>query len=608
MQRRSTLRLQLSMLCLGALWSALTGCSAPASAPATDPALLPGTDSPVATATRVEATLPEGAALMMAAEVTVHLDDLSYEMVPLRRNTLTFGEVFAGVNLTGYLAASPCSTCLRLETISLDPAKDLLSLAFAIRHPFPAYPSFPRKDLDAFDVKGVVLLPEPTIGAYQFNSEVAPGVKARGDFYSLRNADGYTSAGRSLWTDSTFINPAYATEQSTINPFKFYQSDGLERRFRQGQGFESRTYTFDVSRTFNTVRFLLAIIGNYGTPIRSRDDRPDARYFIPAFNQKEAYFIEGARLSSAPQLTWKDATSESVIEVKVADHQRNLPAKGAELDWDDPESTIAFSSNVAEVSIEAPVLSDSPFSLIPPTGGAGTFADPYRYNVNISNTKAASFGTYPMLIKTRDQVNSLAGWAVGNLHIPYDDEFERENPITQTGWITGAPVPGTGAGWSLFASAGPNGKYWDDNNNQPYENNVLLTLDTPPMDLTFSSALPVLELVHQYSLEPTLDGAAVFLSTDGGFTFDYRAPLTVLSGRGYDAEMLPKIGPFDVLAYKRAFTGDSEGSTTSQFDLSAAAGKKQVVCRFVFSTNSSGNGSTPPFYQGWSIYRVKLIP
>jgi|GEM_PF-6464178 len=585
---------------------ALTGCGTTSTATPATPTLATPATPP--TMEQVEATLPEGTALLMAADVTLNLDDLSYTMEPLRRSTLTFGQEFPGVNLTGYLAASPCSTCLRLESIDLDPEKDLLSVSMAIRHPFPAFPDFPRKDLDAFDVKGIMLLATPTIGAYTFNSEVAPGVTAEGDVHTLINADGYTPVGRNLWTDSTFLNPAFADEQSTLNPFRFYQSDGLERRFRQGASFEARSYTFDVSRIFRQVRFLFAVVGNYATPIRTIADRPDARYFVPWFNQKEAYLIEGANLASAPVMVWKDASSQTTVEIKVADHQRGLASKGADLEWDDPANTLAFPSNVADVTVEIPAISDTPFTLIPPNSGTGTFADPFKYNIVVTNTKAASFGTYPMLIKTRDQFNDAAGWAIGKFTIPYDDDFDFENAITETGWVTGAPFPGTGAGWSVFASGGGNGKYWDDNNNAPYENNVGLTLDTPVFDLTFSSIRPVFEITHQYDLEPQFDGGAAFLSIDGGFSFDYSNPIPVLSGRDYDNDMFPKTGPFDVLAYKPAFTGDSEGNALTQFDLTKAAGKKGVVIRFVFSANSSGNGSTPPFYQGWSIYRAKMIP
>lgn len=596
-------RLHTSLFIMATL--ALAGCGRPA--PATAPAVQPTPPLPPAAA--IENSLPAGTALLAVADVSVHLDDLSYELNHLTRSTAAFGDTFPGLLLSPYLGSDPCSTCLRLSQITLDPVKDLLTVQFGIRHPFPAIGAqFPRADLDAFDVKGIMLLPEPPTGAYTFNTQVASGVPVRGDVYSLVNADGYTSTGRNLWTDMSFLNPAWPTEQSTLNPFKFFQTDGLERRFRQGQGFEYRDFTINVARTFNTVRFLLAITCNYGQPIRNKTDRDQPQYFIPEFNQKEAYHVVVRKKETAPEIVWKDATSQTFVEVLVADHQRNLSAKGAALEWDDPSNTLAAASDVSGVEVEIPALSNTIFTSNTKLGGTGTFADPYRYEVLVTNNKAASFGTYPMLAKVTDQLPGFNAYAVGAIRIPYIDDFDRENAITQTGWTTGAYQSGTGPGWSIFDSGGATGKYFDDNGGVPYENSVTLLLNSPPIDLTWSSALPVLEVFHAFDTEPLVDGGAVFLSVDGGLNFDYTRPIPVISGTGYTSELLPKFAAQDVMAYKQAFHGNSEGGTTSQFDLSAAAGKPNVMVQFVFSTNSSGSGSNPPFYQGWSIFEVRIRP
>jgi hypothetical protein len=119
---------------------------------------------------------------------SLHIDSLNLtgEMTSLRSSSLE--DVLETVDITNFLQLAPCSDCVKLHAISLDPDGHLV-LSIGIRHPFSAGdPLKPisgknRGDLHVFNVEGYMISDGIGTNVFGLLGEASGGFK-------LVNADG----------------------------------------------------------------------------------------------------------------------------------------------------------------------------------------------------------------------------------------------------------------------------------------------------------------------------------------------------------------------------------------------------------------------------------
>lgn len=541
-------------------------------------------------------------------EVNVDLKTLESETFMVR-SAGAIGQTIPDALLSTYLTVTPCSTCMRLDVIGYHPDTGQIDLNIGIRHPLNVFnPTLPvtaanRADLDVFNVMGIIILQK--LDDVNFDYLIGGTKEVEVDPFTLVNPDGYTTSLNDVITNPAFINPSYTEPLSTLNPFKSYFTTSANRRFIQGEPFHTVTYTFDTRKVSDVLRFYIAFRASYGVSAsfaRTISDpwgvgsRANPKYYIPEFNQVDAYDVV---IGQTGDLIWGDTTSTAQITVQCKDFQAGLTGLGRFIMEIDPQDAISFTSDVARVVADIPAISSTIFQTTTPVSGSGIEGEPYQFAMTIQNYNGAMFGTYPYLIVVEDSRTYLPihAYQMGRLRIPYIDDFD---PYEESlGWQV---QTFRGLGWSIF-NIGGNNNVWDESNGGNYEDEECTRLKSPIIDLTYSSAHPFLEITHNYVTQFRWDGGSVFLSLDGGATFDYSEPIPVLSGKAYDTTILGSSLPDTLLSGRWGFTGNSEGNQVTQFDLTKAAYRSNVCVQFVFEADQyilSGHG--------WEIQNIKIQP
>lgn len=539
-------------------------------------------------------------------EVNVDINTLESDTF-MARSAGAIGQTIPDALLSTYLTVTPCSTCMRLDVIGFHPDTGQIDLNIGIRHPLAAFNgSLPitaanRADLDVFDVMGIIILPKIDAAAFSYMINGINPIEV--DPFTLVNPDGYTTSLNDIITDPSFLNPPWLDPLSTLNPFKSYFTGSPDRRFIQGEPFQTVTYTFDTRKVSNVLRFYIAFRASYGVSASfaktiadpwGLGSRANPKYYLPEFNQVDAYDVVIGQIG---ELAWGDTTSTAQITVSCKDHQAGKIGLGGFVMEINPQDAISFTSDVTRVVADIPAISSTIFQAVTPVSGSGVEGDPYQFSMSIQNYNGAIFGTYPYLVIVEDSRTYLPthAYQIGHLRIPYIDNFD---PFDDTlGWQV---QTFRGSGWSIYDSGSDN--IWDESNGSNYGDEDSTRLTSPVIDLTYSSAHPFLEITHNYITQYLWDGGSVFLSLDGGATFDYTTPIPVLSGQAYDAVILGSSLPGTILPGRWGFTGDSEGTQVTQFDLTKAAYHANVCVQFVFEADQYINAL------GWEIHNIKIQP
>jgi hypothetical protein len=539
-------------------------------------------------------------------EVIVDLDTLEYD-TSMVRGASAIGTAIPDAFLTPYLLSAPCTTCMRMDILRFDPVLQRITLSIGVRHPIPTYnPAAPvsalnRADLDVFDVMGIVLMPDNNANFTYLIDGTTP---VQADVWTLINPDAYTHSMYDIITNNAFVNPAYAEPYSTLNPIKYYSWGAQDKRWTTGTGFEMLDYVFDTRYVFgNQLRFYIAFRASYGqsaTFAKTIQDewqvgsRRNPKYFLPEFNMVEPYDITVAQ--TGDDITWKDFASTTQFTVSCKDHQAGKTGAGRYLLETDPQDIISFTSDVENAALDIPAMGDLPWVQTSKTG-MGIEGDPYVFTFDVQNNKGASFGTYKYLVAVEDNRGyppSYDAYQVGCIRIPYEDDFTRFNPITETGYTV---QTFSGAGWGFYATDG----IFDESGGGNYTDEEVTRLSTPVFDFSCSSAHPYMEITHTYQAQLFYDGCGVLMSLDGGSTFE-PGSLTIIGGKDYDAILIGNLVQNTILGGRWCFTGDSLGLVSTQFDLTDAAYHSDVVIVFVFESDYFTN------FKGWTIEEVNVYP
>ena len=153
--------------------------------------------------------------LLGAYELQINPNELSGDLIAKRSSSI--GEDYT-VGGMGFFTVSPCATCLKIKSVSLDLNNNIV-VTFNIRHPFPqGEPLEPptgknRLDLDIFDL---ALLIKPTEGTPTF--------------FPLFTTDAYT--GFPVEPDGYTTELGPALNDTSAIPYFLVIDDSLPHRLR----------------------------------------------------------------------------------------------------------------------------------------------------------------------------------------------------------------------------------------------------------------------------------------------------------------------------------------------------------------------------------------
>jgi len=342
-------------------------------------------------------------------QVIIDPDALTGEIIPAR-NALAIGDTF-DADLTQFLTVSPCSNCLQIDGINLLPGNQV-QVGFAVKHPFADITT--RPDLHGFDVRGIVIAD----GNYNFPLTIVmlnelDFASARANVSLVANADGYTHHFDGLAADPNYFDPP-RDYNANINPFKSYFIDGSSPDFDPhapsghnvmptGADWETQDFIFNID-IGSPIDFAFVVDCAYGHSA-TYENRDTPFYFLPEYNRKEAWKVDVTIVTN--DLQSGDTSSTAQLAIEICDWQAGL---NADPDYPDADNMggISAASDVALVSVEmtnvsAFVQSDTPDS------GSGTAADPYLFNLTVTNTEGVAAGYYNGVIAVRDDLQGQQG-------------------------------------------------------------------------------------------------------------------------------------------------------------------------------------------------------
>ena len=332
------------------------------------------------------------------------LDELSFDIAPLRQNALT--DTLEIVDITNFLSMAPCTDCVKIKSVGLNENNQLI-VSIGIRHPFGVGNSLEpitgknRADLHVFNVEGIIAAQTESTHAFPI---LGVSIADSG----LANPDGYTN-----YLDDS-LDDIFPTDANT-HPYIMHFDDYSEGNFNplNPYGFESVTtpppsgnlvmpmgsdydfkdYVFDFGNN-SELEFIFAVGCTYAVSAANKSMRFTPEYRIPQHNKKAAseVWIE----VTSNNLVAGDIASTADLAVYVLDINHGA-AVGDNLDQ------MKHESNVAGITIEIPGIIMGAHTDYQATGGDGRDPlNPLTFTATITNSAAGGNGTYHGLVKVLD--------------------------------------------------------------------------------------------------------------------------------------------------------------------------------------------------------------
>ncbi|HYE78986.1 MAG TPA: hypothetical protein VEI97_13460, partial [bacterium] len=361
------------------------------------------------------------------------LDPVSHRatLEPIARAAGALGDPY-NVDITGFLAGSPCTDCFRVDGVGLTP--DMYPYVdFSLRHPFPLPRNNPagpndRLDLAVYDVKGIFLKPDPTDARYMGHFVGIAGPPQQPSTLTVDNSgflagitlDGITDA-FDPYTDGFYPTTASAHpyilmhEDTRATTFDAGHPNGWPDHrdpighnvFPQGGGPFIRRVVF-TAQPGDVVEYLVVLTANFASASTGKGNalgqRANPITYLPWANSKAPW-----RVKVTPQtngLQEGDPNSRSTLQVDVFDWQHHLldltvvPSFRVE---NQARNSLLRPSKVTGVRAAVPGVADEDEIQVLATGGSGTPQDPLTYLLQIYNRQDADAGTYLGAIRVEDE-------------------------------------------------------------------------------------------------------------------------------------------------------------------------------------------------------------
>ncbi|MCD6218480.1 hypothetical protein J7L05_11585 [bacterium] len=384
------------------------GCSSSATNPVTSVNPVNGNQANAIDTLPVIAFDGSGAiGLMGAYGVSINLDEMTFDITPLRTSALGESYIVSG---KAFFTMTPCSDCLQIDNISMDLDGNIV-LGLTVKHPFPKGDTLKpptavnRLDLDVFDLAVVMLPVEVTADIYSLTgAQTYPGV--------LINADGYTTELANVVDDASAL------------PYKICFEDANNNRFEMGTDYQPFDMVINPGAGLN---FELWLTMGYGASAK-KPQRLNPSYYIPEFNRKSAWKVvvtppEGEDPPAAGN-TWTSADTTTDFTVTIDIYDWNHGATIAVGEYPDPANPdyISASSDISAVTVEVPGMTSAIVSASTVDTTQNGWDDPLTYTASFPNENAIAEGVYQGLVKVTDSripgVSAYGGETDTLVHAP----------------------------------------------------------------------------------------------------------------------------------------------------------------------------------------------
>lgn len=408
-------RIQFMIVSISVIFLLMSGCSGKGSqgiiAPQDTP---PGNDTTIGSSTGSSSRASLG-----AFEVILDCDNLTFEIKPLSRSASAMGDNYQ-IDVTKFFTDEPCANCFKIEGFGINVSGNL-EVQFAIKHPF--FDTTKRLDLDIFDTKLIVISDASAdFGDMEFplsdqvdsnGDSVLENVRGNTNF--LLNADAYTTHLDMVAELAGYYPPDGSHFDGILNPFKYFfieddplpTVDGAEipnHRMKQGVDWDAKIFEFKFPTGGGFLKFVTAIEASYGVS-SVRYTRMFPVYWLPQFNQKEAYSISVTDTTNSLNTQYDSLTT---LQIEVLDWQNFFLQ---DINYPDTDNILGLemTSDIGQCTVEVPGI--TPSLLIqnsPGIGGTGHTGDPMIFQIDLRNqssTPPAVAGTYTGLVTIIDTLD-----------------------------------------------------------------------------------------------------------------------------------------------------------------------------------------------------------
>jgi hypothetical protein len=372
-----------------------------------------------------------GYASLGAFEVVLNADNLQGEINPVSRSASIIGDNYQ-LDGTKFFVDQPCANCFRMDGFGINSDGNII-VDFSIKHPFEDITK--RLDLDAFDVK-LILISDADAGFGYMEFPLSGPVDTNGDAVEenisgntrfVLNADGYTTHLDMVAELPEKYPPEGLGYDGNLNPYKFFfvednpdpVLEGFEipnHRMQQGATWDSKRFEIKFPTGGGFIKFIAAIEVAYGQSA-VRYTRLYPVYYLPQFNQKEAYSIS---VSDSTNSLNTQYDSRTTLHVEVADWQNDYLI---DLNYPDSDNTLGleYLSDIYRCTVEIPQITPSAvIQLAPGSGGTGRTTDPVRFDIEVANLSSPPVtpGTYTGLIVVEDVAHPKTISIQGDAYYP----------------------------------------------------------------------------------------------------------------------------------------------------------------------------------------------
>jgi|GEM_PF-3736729 len=363
-------------------------------------------------ATQDAGIVPHGTSMLGMARMVLEPSTGLAELTPIR-SAAAKGDAYT-VDVTGFFTGNPCVDCMQITGFGRVPdTDDQLRVDLSLTHPFPATDK--RRDLDVFDPRIILInATDPLRNSTIFPN--TPGTDTdrdgspesiEGNLNILANADGFTTH-----FDKRAEEVAGVSLLGNLNPYKNYYTDlfandpnlfSRNPNHRMSQTSPEETQSFNITFPLGAARleYFLILEAAWGEA-STKDTRLVPTYYLPEFNQKEAFSVS---VSDITRSLTSVPGSVTTYEVTVADWQAYGEVNAS---YPDPVRTdyLPSFSDAEQVWIESIGVANIAFTSSTRISGIGTEADPWKFQVSVTNTAGAPAGRYPALVTVRDSRDS----------------------------------------------------------------------------------------------------------------------------------------------------------------------------------------------------------
>ena len=207
--------------------------------------------------------------LLGVYQIAIDLGTMESEITPSRKLG-SIGDI-ALPDVTQYFISTPCGNCFNIDALGITD-EGWLDIVFKMKHPYQE--TSKRKDLDVFDVRGIMIFEGDTtfnaLPHIDLDGDGFVDSPPQGNFDKLANADGYT-----FHYDNVALDLFGLDIEGSLNPYRNFfvennpdpDYDGVFipwHKMAQGSPFDKKHYLIKLDDGGETLNLIFVIEASYG--------------------------------------------------------------------------------------------------------------------------------------------------------------------------------------------------------------------------------------------------------------------------------------------------------------------------------------------------------